>query len=686
MALPTQRTNLATNPNILGTNGINTIRTNLITNPSFETGTTGVVPGTAVTVSTTTFASAVYVGTQALNIAIGAGATTFCYLYQSVTATAGQYMSFAANVRWSSGSRYVRQKIDFRDSGGTLIGAAVSGAIWSASSGTGGGSRATLNALAPTGTVTARLYLYFYDDAAGAVAPLNGSILASDGWHAAEAATAVDADWRTAAYFDGATAAAGDFTYAWTGTAHASTSNERGTIAALCATASGTGGVGATFQSADAPPGSTKSSKTLWTQANTSGSTGMTYTTQISGVAGDVVSASCWVKCDVARNIKLLLRPRNVSTSVVTDPTTATTVPANTWTKLSTEGLVTSGTYTNIQVFPWAVTGDTTFSAGESIQLAQVVIERNGTGTVGPYFDGSTVDPNYTNAWTGTVDASTSTSDVYGLWAEQITGPGAPKVQVTAIGLGGVNTVTQVTRQCGREVWSVPGWKKRNSLSADTYTDATPPLGRPVTYTLIKDGLPVNSRTITVESTTGWVQDPLSPETALPVATTDADPAVLALAKAALKNITYVAQYEEETPLGGQYPIIRADQRGGASGVEFHLNAYQNTISDAFQQLVLDTPILLFRGLPSWGSIPALAYLIGNVQEAPYNRDRGGQFTTWAAGGKLASPVALGPLTGTVTNAMVQDNLVGRTNASIQSTTGTKRNIVVQADPLSLGQ
>jgi hypothetical protein len=55
------------------------------------------------------------------------------------------------------------------------------------------------------------------------------------------------------------------------------------------------------------------------------------------------------------------------------------------------------------------------------------------------------------------------------------------------------------------------------------------------------------------------------------------------------------------------------------------------------------------------------------------------------AAGKLAAPVALGPLTGLITNAMVQDNLAGRTNASIQSVSGTKRNIDVQADPLSLG-
>lgn len=359
---------------------------------------------------------------------------------------------------------------------------------------------------------------------------------------------------------------------------------------------------------------------------------------------------------------------------------TAVTLPANTWTWVSFAG------YTGyVGVYVTRIDG----ASANLTDLCYITGVTCIAGTVAPTtnFDGaSPAETYYTYKWNGAANNSSSTKEYYGIWAEQIIGSGAPAVQVTAIGLGVTNAVTQVTRQAGREVWSVPGWKRRNSLGADTYKDATPPLGRPVTYTLVKDGLTINSMTITVESTTGWIQDPLSPETAMPVATIDGNPAVLALAKAALKRMTYGALYEEETPLGGQYPIVRANQRAGASGLEFHLNAYTNVTSDALQQLVLDTPIILFRGLPSWGSLPALAYLIGDVDEEPENRDRGGQFTRWVAGGKLAAPVSIGPLTGNVTNADVQASLAGRTNSNVQATTGTKRNIDVQANPLGLGQ
>jgi hypothetical protein len=390
---------------------------------------------------------------------------------------------------------------------------------------------------------------------------------------------------------------------------------------------------------------------------------------QITGAIGTVISTRLWVRSSNANSLIL----RNNATSMgVSYP-----LNANEWTEITVTGYaVTVADFRLGALITMAAAGTIDFKHGLVVAGA----------TLPPYFDGAiNGGGNYTSKWNGAANASTSTRDYYGIWAEQLGGAGAPMVQVTVIGLGGVAVSTQVIRQSGRDTWSVPGWKKRNTLGGETFTDATPPLGRPVTYTLISNGLTINSISLTVTSTTGWVQDPLSPETAMPVALTDENPAILALGKAALKRLTYGAQYEEETPLGGAYPIVRAEARSAASGLEFHLNAYQNVTSDALQQLVLDTPVLLFRGLPSWGSIPALAYLVGDVEEAPFNRDRGGQFTAWVAAGKLAAPVALGPLTGLITNAMVQDNLAGRTNASIQSVSGTKRNIDVQADPLSLG-
>lgn len=308
-------------------------------------------------------------------------------------------------------------------------------------------------------------------------------------------------------------------------------------------------------------------------------------------------------------------------------------------------------------------------------------------GTTAPTsnFDGSTVETGWTHAWTGTVNASTSTRDVYGVWPEQSVEAGAPKVQVTAIGLGVTSVTTQIVREAGGETWTVPGWKKKNTLGGATFTDFAPPLGRPVTYTLFVDGNAVSSRTITVTSTKGWVSSPTQPDLAMPISLDGDDPNMLALAKPSLKDYRYASHGEEEYPMGGRYPIARSAPRGGAEGLSFVMNARTDAVSDTFQTLMASSPILLFRGLPSWGSIPPLAYLKGDVVENPFNRDVGQGFTQWTAEGKLVAPVATAPISGLITNAMVATNLAGRTHSSIAAASGTKRHIDIAANPLGLG-
>ena len=671
MALPPSRTNLATNPDAEASATAATVRTNYFTNPRFAGNTAGV---------------------PALCTAYATGAPTGTRSVTGVIQTVGT-TSIAAGARWGTSSTLtvpsstndVTVAIDYTITGaaGTVarlyVDAKDAGAVVQGNASVSGTGTGTLTVtISPSAAVVTVLVYWWIENTTGATI--------------ATPVTATFSRPRTevhnlgGAYFDGATAAAGDFTFNWAGTVDASASQMKAIPPTGFSAIPGGTGAGFMRRSADAPASGSFCARMEWTRPGTTGSAGLIYTQTVSGSAGKVISVLARVRSSVQKTMVLLVRFRNVSTPVGAAQTPQyITIPANTTTEFRVENVIATGAYTNIQVYALILNSEVQ-NVGDTFDMDCVLIDDNAPALTGGYFGGTTAEGNWVSRWNGTANASTSTADYYGIWAEQVAGGGAPKVQVTAIGLGGVAADTQVTRQCGREIWSVPGWKKRNSLSADTYTDATPPLGRPVTYTLLKDGLTVNSMTITVESTTGWVQDPLSPGTAMPVATTDGNPSVLALAKASLKKATYGVTFEEETPLGGQYPIVRANQRSGASGVEFHLNAYSNVTSDALQQLVLDAPVLLFRGLPSWGSIPALAYLIGDVEEAPYNRDRGGQFTTWLAGGKLSAPVALGPIVGLITNQMVQDNLTGRTNASIQATTGSKRNIDVQANPLGLGQ
>lgn len=679
MALPPTRTSHALNGNMAATSGTNTVVTNYCLNPRAVTSTGWLYQLGTTEASTQTLETGA--GPNGLNNFIRrtintAKTTGNSGFYRNETGAAGASGELWTASVWVRTSAAVNMQLNMTFRVGSTTVNTISGASIAIPANTW--TRLTTS---NTSTGTFDNIQAWAILPSASIVPVGGTIDTTQ--------MLIMKGYADVPFFDGAVPAAGDFTYAWSGAANASTSYQQGKIVTLAAYSPGTGGTGIAYQSLDVPPDTacTYSLKALQTVSSTAGAAGLQLIPQVSGAAGETLSAMVWVKCSTARTIRLLCRPRNVSTIVGPDITTSVSVPANTWVQVKAEGLVSTGSYTNILVWAWPLSpGNSLVAAGDTLQMAGVVIEKAAT-IAGPFFDGNTSDPNYVHAWTGAANASTSTRDVYGIWVEQVTGSGAPRVQVTAIGLGTEAVTTQVTRAAGGETWSVPGWKARNTLGGETYTDWTPPLGRPVTYTLISNGQAINSRTITVTSTTGWVQDPLNPESAMPVDTTaDGGPAVLALSKAALKRLTYAASYEEETPLGGRYPIIRAQQRQGASGVEFHLNAYSNVTSDALLTLVMDTPIILFRGLPSWGSIPALAYLIGDVEEAPFNRDRGGQFTAWVAGGKLAAPVALGPLTGNVTNQMVQDNLAGRTNASIESTSATKRNIDVQANPLGLGQ
>lgn len=198
-------------------------RTNRVSNPSFENGTGFTAKAAAITLSTTTFASAVVNGSNALSISIGAGAGTFTYLFQNVPATEGEWLAFAAMIRWSSGSRYVKQSIQWRGDAGAIT--RVSSSSFQPSNNSTGGSRHVYSALAPAGTTSADIMLYFYNDSAGAVAPTSGTTFHTDAWIADGAPTQAEAEARVATYFDGDTLAPGK-AYRWTGASGASLSSE----------------------------------------------------------------------------------------------------------------------------------------------------------------------------------------------------------------------------------------------------------------------------------------------------------------------------------------------------------------------------------------------------------------------------------------------------------------------------
>lgn len=333
-----------------------------------------------------------------------------------------------------------------------------------------------------------------------------------------------------------------------------------------------------------------------------------------------------------------------------------------------------------------AASGGTTYAwastANASVSYAQTL---TGPST---YFDGTT-SPDTTNyySWTGTANASSSQAEYRGIWIETLTGPPCPRTQVTVSGLGPTAGAVKVTRTADGETWTVPGWFNRSVVDADTDTDYTVPLGRPVTYTLFFNGAQIGQTTLTIASTSGWVQSPYDPSTAMPINTLLTDPATLTLVKGALDTRTSTTNSSRATVMGSARPVTIASQRITDSGATYILHAWKNATSDQFKALIAQAPIVLFRGLPSWGSIPGLAYLDAPAQEADVSRYKNypnDGLTRWTLAGDLVQPVSRKAVAGVVTNDQVQTALAGTTYNTILARSGSKKNVEVKANPLGL--
>ncbi|QGZ17140.1 tail protein [Arthrobacter phage DrYang] len=219
--------------------------------------------------------------------------------------------------------------------------------------------------------------------------------------------------WVTAVpwdFFDGDVPNNAEFTYAFTGAASLSQSTATaGTVTAVSASP-GTGGALKLWRSPDAPMTSSASAKSIQTTFSDQGSAGVYTQANSPGVAGDVVSVSCWVKFNVDRYVRLLVRFRNGSTTVSTDLPNLTFIPANTWTEVKLEGTTANQDYTNIQVWPWLQAPGKTLAIGDTMQLARVLVVDGPKLPPDGWWDGDEKgNGKYVFAWDGEPNASTST-------------------------------------------------------------------------------------------------------------------------------------------------------------------------------------------------------------------------------------------------------------------------------------
>ena len=196
------------------------VRTNLITNPSFETGTTDwtFIGGLACTVSNPTTGG--LFGSRHARVTTTASNGTDAYvpigLQRSITLTGGKAYVLSFHAKGSDGmSTAYNPRIL------TAGGALIDGTLYSATSGdwTRRGRRFTVPGTGAQ-TVTVQLGGYYETPDGGVGGTPVGSYLDIDAVILEEAPEPVGMP----TYFDGATTDVTGFDYAWTGTAHASTS------------------------------------------------------------------------------------------------------------------------------------------------------------------------------------------------------------------------------------------------------------------------------------------------------------------------------------------------------------------------------------------------------------------------------------------------------------------------------
>lgn len=250
--------NLATNPSFEAASGVVTVRTNLCTNPrvgvdlsTISATSSGAAPtlsrvATGGPTGTATFARATAGGALThMQVIWGGAGTNLVTPALRYTASGWMQSSLAATVKLF---------LEFYDAGNAIVGSVTFAGSISANAWT----RYSVDGTAPAGAV--RAVIYFRGEAAYV---LNSTLDAT--------AVLVEQSTVLGSYLDGATTAGSDFTYAWTGTADASTSIQQGV-----GVANMTGSQAATVQSAEWAAAGQKSARIVPTSGSTASRSGFT--------------------------------------------------------------------------------------------------------------------------------------------------------------------------------------------------------------------------------------------------------------------------------------------------------------------------------------------------------------------------------------------------------------------------
>lgn len=256
-----------------------------------------------------------------------------------------------------------------------------------------------------------------------------------------------------------------------------------------------------------------------------------------------------------------------------------------------------------------------------------------------------------------------------------------PSIRVTVSGVAAMTTFT-LQRLCEGKTITVPGWRAKQFIDSYSELDWAAPTNRPVTYTLLVNGAVVTSATITLPSDYAWIQDPLQPNKCLRFGLSrDGDTAVLD--HKSLKQFTYKANAGTMQVIGDPEPTVFGGQRQAASGVMYQIRTFTDLDAAAMTAMIADTPVLLVRPLPAMVGVPAVAYLNGDVVQAPFTTHLPGEHQQyWTVTGDIVTAVLRAAVTGSVTYDQVQQLLAGYTYDQVQAKAAATTYLDWQKNPL----
>jgi hypothetical protein len=229
-----------------------------------------------------------------------------------------------------------------------------------------------------------------------------------------------------------------------------------------------------------------------------------------------------------------------------------------------------------------------------------------------------------------------------------------PRAGITVTGLGVGDSVVSVWRTADGVRSPVRGARRVIMVDSAFVTDYDAPLGRPVTYEVeVISGPGGASRTlspqVTIDSPTGWIMDPLIPQSAVPVVANDGDG--LYLRAQALTQLEYLADVSLIKVMGSSEPMALFGQRQAATGIDLSMGAETADHNSRLRQLLQSTAQLLFRPIPGFGvDLPGTMFVsVPSAVENPVDQEWGGSLTWWDLKADTVAAPTMKVLTSTYT-------------------------------------